>query len=603
MEYFCVFCEDRFKDKDEARRHYQKHINYKPFICSLCGEGTTDLNEFLKHHTDVHPDAEKGRYKRREQPHIDKWINGFLYAQATIIRALPPREICPVCDKVFSQDQIIAARPRRCTVNRKIDHVHRHLCYLPYECLRCKAEGKEFLVAYFESKAHSHIKLKHPEVDDTESRWNLFQKTHAIPKLDEWIGEFLRRYGISMDFERRPVKKTMRDPGCADGSGVSDSLSVSGQHLAVLSSEHDSYDDSDSMVASEHGDEMIVAVAPHNTEAWLSMEDASNAFRLRPEYFCVFCPTKFTDKSEAYPHYGAHLDYRPISCTYCKISFHGMRPFTLHHQNTHPEFDLKYGVKEDHDIERWVDGFLESQRKVNVRRLTMNCSCGACCKVCSHFVGQRAASASPCASHSEVLFSDHAHRHLEYFPYECAICMITGKSTRVPNLDSFAVEHLRVEHKVKNSSVAQLARSFPKTLTIPVLERYIEDSLQKKRAIERKRVASVVANRQIALPAPAMSRVIKDGNRMIVEHPLLLRANKIDRSKLPPPTPPQVSSTILDFTGRVLISCFASPGKCLPHSRRGWKSGKSSFSASTTPLVGKAIIATRDQHSSDDRSH
>lgn len=76
-----------------------------------------------------------------------------------------------MCEIVFSADQITAARPRRCTVNRKIDHVHRHLCYLPYECIKCKNEGKEFLVAYFESKAHSHIKLKHPDVDDTESRW------------------------------------------------------------------------------------------------------------------------------------------------------------------------------------------------------------------------------------------------------------------------------------------------------------------------------------------------------------------------------------------------------------------------------------------------
>lgn len=88
VEYFCIFCQElKTKDKEEARRHYQRHVDYYPLVCSLCGQGSCDLPEFLKHHTSTHPNSEKGRYKRREQPQIDKWINGFLYAQATIIRA------------------------------------------------------------------------------------------------------------------------------------------------------------------------------------------------------------------------------------------------------------------------------------------------------------------------------------------------------------------------------------------------------------------------------------------------------------------------------------------------------------------------------------
>lgn len=62
-------------------------------------------------------------------------------------------------------------------------------------------------MAYFESKAHSHIKQKHPEVDDNEQRWNIFQKTISIPKLDEFVANYVAQFGIRMEHERRPSKK------------------------------------------------------------------------------------------------------------------------------------------------------------------------------------------------------------------------------------------------------------------------------------------------------------------------------------------------------------------------------------------------------------
>ena len=125
VNYFCIFCPQKIADKEEAYRHLQKHVDYYPIVCLLCGEGLTDCQSFMKHHRESHPEATKGKYKKKEQPIVDKWISSFLYSQATIIRSFPPRESCPVCDLLFTKTDIMSNKPRRCTVNRKIDHLYR----------------------------------------------------------------------------------------------------------------------------------------------------------------------------------------------------------------------------------------------------------------------------------------------------------------------------------------------------------------------------------------------------------------------------------------------------------------------------------------------
>ncbi|RWS29751.1 hypothetical protein B4U80_12698 [Leptotrombidium deliense] len=526
-EYFCIFCDSVFKEKDEARRHYQQHVNYYPMMCSLCGEGATDMQEFLKHHTEVHPDAEKGRYKRREQPLVDKWINGFLYAQATVIRAFPAREQCPVCEKVFTAEQIKAARPRRCTVNRKIDHVHRHLCYLPYECVKCKEEGKEFVVAYFESKAHSHIKLKHPEIDDTESRWFVFQKTISIPKLDEYVADFFTKFGISMEFERRPVKKQCRETfsspdfmtaysGSSTQIALGDSLinqtekcvSNSGTMIIISQSqtEKESFGakNNDGVVILEEGVEddlatfiqepesMVIALSPSHVDYLKFRENSVNT-----EYFCIFCSLKFSAKFDAYPHFGEHLDYKPVVCLLCESRFHDINEITIHHQLSHQEtVDLLYEIREDQNVEKWVDDFLDSQQKKLIQQV-LTCSCSAFCPVCEKM--QSDVSLPQCVTHSDVEFSEHIHRHLSYFTYECALCKKFGRTTRVSNLDSSAVNHLQEQHMMSNANTYQLSKTFPKTLAIPKIEKLISQSLQKKCSLDRKCKVSRTENQSIVI--------------------------------------------------------------------------------------------------------
>ncbi|XP_053201276.1 uncharacterized protein LOC128386288 isoform X2 [Panonychus citri] len=584
--YFCIFCPETFKDRDEARRHYQKHVNYYSMMCSLCGEGATDMQEFVRHHKESHPEAKKGRYKRREQPIIDKWINGFLYAQATITRALPPRDHCPVCEKIFSGSQIESARPRKSSFSRKIDHIHRHLCYLPYECVRCKEEGKEYSVAYFESKANNHIKLKHPEIDDTDSRWMIFQKTISISKLDDFIANYLSKFGITMEYERRPTKKLIREmvgsPN-VNGNGIAMSCnsnnittinrhnyalpspptetlpsiltntnkntntntntntnintntnttstlshtntntnmtstsssnnnnhhnnnnddnnnnnnnnmnnSINDNGVIVLDDEEDIEDQS--LVCSEEpidSNSMIISVSPSHAE-YIESGRTSNKRRHSEEYFCLFCNAKFPCKLDAYPHFGEHLEYKPVLCLLCDNKFPDTDAFTVHHQEKHREAtDLMYEIREDQNIERWVDEFLESQiTPVSSSRLSLNCSCATCCPVCEKSLPRRslvASASTPCNSHNDVSFAEHIHQHLAYNAYECTFCKKLGHSTRLPNLDSAALKHVRENHYVRDATLYQLSRAFPKTLTIAKLERFIAESVQKRRLLEKK---------------------------------------------------------------------------------------------------------------------
>lgn len=369
--YFCVFCDERdFSGRDEARRHYQHHLQYYPILCSLCGTRVTDLSDFLRHHTSSHPGCEKGKYKRREVPHIDRWLTGFLFAQSTIVSAFPPRENCPVCDKIFTAEQIANARPRRCTINRKIDHVHRHLCYLPYECVKCRDEdGKEFLVAYFESRAHSHIKLKHPDVDDQQSRWFVFQKTNCIPELDNFIANYLKGFGISVDIDRRPVRKNnLSDFSHSGNSGdsVDDDMDESdglfgevpqtsdpANQLVPLAASADS--DSEQFNHNNAINEIIVPVSPDQVD--LDYFSGSSHELHSSPFFCVFCPEKLEYPSRN--HFAAHFDYHPIICLICENRFSDIETFSSHHKSIHEEqSDLKFEVREDFIVEKWIDDFM-----------------------------------------------------------------------------------------------------------------------------------------------------------------------------------------------------------------------------------------------------
>lgn len=477
VEYFCIFCRDlRTRDKEDARRHYQRHVDYYPLVCSLCGDGACDLSEFLEHHTSRHPDSEKGRYKRKESPQVEKWINGFLYAQATIIRAFPPRECCLVCEQVFDPDLVASVRPRRCTINRKIDHLHRHLCYLPYECMKCKDEGKEFSVAYFESKAHSHIKLKHPDVDDHDSRWFVFQKTTSIPKLDEFISEYLSNFGISMEYERRPVKKVNVRESADNFQDGNNNLSLMDRGPST-SNDHRSIELSDES-------KMVVKVSPAmvDIESLDFRESEPSSY-----FFCLFCPTIFKSKFQAFSHFSSHLNYEPVVCLLCSSRFFDLDSFSAHHIQLHSSApDLMYEVREDFVLEKWLDNFLLTQTRQQCNFEILNCSCSSSCPVCERIfdLADRTPITGSCSVHSDSDFSIHVHQHLAYFDYECSLCkqnLMATSSFKTMNLDLSALDHVKRAHKnffvdVENLTVDDLKEIFEKCKQVAKIEEFIAES-------------------------------------------------------------------------------------------------------------------------------
>lgn len=386
-------------------------------------------------------------------------------------------------------------------------------------------------MAYFESKAHSHIKLKHPEIDETEERWNVFQKTITIPKLDEFIDNYLEGFGISMSFERRPVKKNRagsgddeRPVGRHNGSETSlasDKLIDTSLNLNMIFSdimeteleesadtkpvEHNptklkpiifDFDQESPAVQDLNTDSndsnIVVNVSPVNIFGKTSFNESNEGDEeeeVEEEeeelYFCVFCPqNQYFTKIEAYSHYGSHLKYNPVLCKICSQSFADTERLMAHHQSVHSSRDnVDYEIREDQILVKWVNEFLESQKSI---KKVMPCSCSYNCPVCLKLIGSELSAISmPCAQHNDVAFSVHIHKHLNYFPYECLVCKRNGKSVRVPNLDSMAMSHLK-DHNLVNPSMSQVARNFPKTLVISQLEKIITDSVNRKRISEKK---------------------------------------------------------------------------------------------------------------------
>ncbi|CAG2104095.1 unnamed protein product [Medioppia subpectinata] len=534
VQYFCIFCTEKMATKDTAYEHMQRHLDYYPIICLTCNEGLVDLHSFMRHHRESHPEAVKGRYKKKELPAVEKWISSYLYSQTTIIRSFPPRETCLVCDRIFTRADIMGNKPRRCTINRKIDHLFRHLSYLPYECILCKQSGSEFFVAYFESKAHSHIKLKHPEIDDNEGRWQVFQKTISIPKLDEFIDNYLLQYGISTQQERRPIKKCNKYNGPTDATDTvtsppNDNTSLdfnnSSLNLNMIFS-----DIMDTTANTPQCEPKLIEIQSHsednngnndidlkpivedmslhknNANDIVSNElnnnsnDSNIVVDVHPQqifdktmaddsdeelYYCIFCTEKkYFSKMDAYSHYGAHLEYLPVMCTICRRNFPDVDHCMTHHMSDHStEDNIQYEITEDHSLVKWVNEFLDSQLSA---KKVMPCSCGYNCPVCTKLVSiESFESLLPCAQHNDVVFSVHIHKHLNYFPYECNTCKRNGISVRVPNLDAQAMKHMK-EHNIENAAMSQVVKNFPKTLVISRLEKLIGDCVHRKRVNEKK---------------------------------------------------------------------------------------------------------------------
>ena len=371
-------------------------------------------------------------------------------------------------------------------------------------------------MAYFESKAHSHIKLKHPEIDDNEERWQVFQKTISIPKLDEYIENYLTGFGISMQLERRPVKKAMKYGTSPEPFSTSSNSSTlqkpfedSSLNLNMIFSDIlenpletkktikveeeviDTKEDvieprEESPILNEYNNNsndsnIVVNVSPLN----LFDKCATDDIEEEDLYFCIFCPqTQYFTKMEAYSHYGSHLNYNPVLCKICSLSFPDVDRLMAHHQSVHTTQDnVDYEICEDQVLVKWVNEFLDSQKSI---KKVMPCSCSYNCPVCLKLIGSECSSISmPCAQHNDVIFSVHIHKHLNYFPYECLACKRNGRSVRVPNLDAMAMSHLK-EHNIMNASMSQVVRSFPKTLVISQLEKLIGDSVHKKRVSEKK---------------------------------------------------------------------------------------------------------------------
>lgn len=233
-QYFCIFCLSIFSDRTQTRRHYQEHVDYYPIVCNHCGISCTDLGAFERHLLKRHPQRPLNRaYAKRFEPDIENWLDNFLFSQLQLIKSIPHRPPCPVCNRLRpnqpKQDEPIGSN----SFAQAVDHVHQHLCYFPFECLKCKSQGNEYFIALNLSKAKLHIDSKHPELDQTKGDClNVFRKTVEIPKVDELIRKCFLDDGIKFPSYLNESKGRIFDDGDGKNEEEKDihSLSTNSNH-------------------------------------------------------------------------------------------------------------------------------------------------------------------------------------------------------------------------------------------------------------------------------------------------------------------------------------------------------------------------------------
>ncbi len=140
MPYFCIFCDNTFKSKNEAKNHYITHLC--PLKCLKCSQDFATFDDFLKHDSDHSKTCKNVEWSRHYSDSI-LWIENFLLYQRTkeihSIERIANQD-CVVCNVVFKQTPKSSVKGLM-----TIDHLRQHLKYVPnYQCLLCLLDSDEY---------------------------------------------------------------------------------------------------------------------------------------------------------------------------------------------------------------------------------------------------------------------------------------------------------------------------------------------------------------------------------------------------------------------------------------------------------------------------
>ena len=199
------------------------------------------------------------------------------------------------------------------------------------------------------------------------------------------------------------------------------------------------------------------------------------------EFFCVFCDikSKFKCRLEAYSHYAKHFNYRPIVCLLCQDKFYDLDDLQQHNQMEHPQLEENqlYFIKEDYELESWIDEFLSFQNKPECLAM-ISYTEGAHCPVCKRLS----------KDDNKYLFTNiykeddyskvtrHLRIHINYHPYVCTICKYENVVTKFCLNDQKAVDHLIYYHKYTEPKTVEYLKDkvIVKMNSIDFLESFIQ---------------------------------------------------------------------------------------------------------------------------------
>ncbi|RWS29750.1 hypothetical protein B4U80_13640 [Leptotrombidium deliense] len=503
--FICVFCNDKeLKSYQVAYKHYQVHLDYYPYKCSICDEVNLSLNCLFQHFKDQHENEKKATFQHCENDVISKWIKSFLTQQVKNSGPTTIKSSCPVCEALHKD--ILSLPLYSSNSKALVTHVLKHLCYEPFVCIECMKQEKIVtfnLIAH--QKTYYHVLKFHKEKASTDLTL-IMKKLRRIGRLERFIEQYLavkeikykddvhRRIPnfIVANYEKKMNEKKDRlainlekptSVKCSNSEIIPPKKQI--PHCAInklISNKPIPNPTSKESNLTEklmiENPPLIISVSPCDEQV------SENPYLCR--YFCVFCEAKtyFTSKLDACSHLAEHLNYFPVVCLLCSNKFADLKSLMAHHSEVHaattspwgddPSASLLYVVNEDEDTEKWIEDFLDFQNSGsswNLFSASFQHNCFVCKRLLNEFPTM--------FTHflTDTSLQQHVHRHLNYYPYECIICKNENRVTRFALIDSLASDHL-AKHGI-SYCVESASTFFLKTLTIKSLEMLISEAVVK----------------------------------------------------------------------------------------------------------------------------
>ena len=213
--------------------HFQHHIDYFPIQCSLCDEAITHIISFVKHCRSTHPELQTAKYIRKYNSIYFNWIHNFLTTEPNSwIKSSIPYKYCPACDWI---KLISASEPETSSIKSLpiIRHIHEHIQYQPFSCIKCRESGNEFRVFALDREVRNHCTTVHKEL--SPPFWKHFSKQYSIPCLDKFIANYLNILGIKIPKRRNTSRRTKpkTDPLVAIEGQTSQPVVLSSSSVAI----------------------------------------------------------------------------------------------------------------------------------------------------------------------------------------------------------------------------------------------------------------------------------------------------------------------------------------------------------------------------------